>query len=213
MSNKKMYIGAGLHMDPLIHFPETKEFIFVDTQPRSEFDSELRFRDYYYRHNFVDNLKAKCANKGFNLQSEQEIEPNYYNSIMTIGQRLWWFNMVKEMFPHINPTLIIFYNENTNQTLKYYVSTNLKFNGPIEDLFNCDSIIISGHLPNANIADYMTKGMKMYGYNSTVYLSNDEDETTVIDIMNEDDELISEYFSCDKITGDVKKVSSLRNIK
>lgn len=208
-----MYIGAGLHLAPLVHFKDTSEFIFVDTLPRSEFDSKQIFRDYYYRHTFIKQLKEKCMSMGFLLQSDKEIDENYHRQIMTLGQRLYWFNVVKQTFPHINPSLLVFYNKDTNQILKYYVSTNLKFNGLIDDLYHCDGIIISGHLPDSVLGQYMSQGMKLYGYTRTVYLSDERDDSTVVDVINENNFLISEYFSCDVKTGLVTKVSNLLDIK
>ena len=32
--NKILYIGAGHNIEPVKHFSQTKEFIFVDSQPR-----------------------------------------------------------------------------------------------------------------------------------------------------------------------------------
>jgi len=54
-ANKILYIGAGLHMDPLHHFQYTKEFVFIDTLPRSEFDTN-NFYLGFYSNNFIDNL-------------------------------------------------------------------------------------------------------------------------------------------------------------
>ena len=37
--NKILYIGTGCDIQPVTHFLQTKEFIFIDSQPRNEFDS------------------------------------------------------------------------------------------------------------------------------------------------------------------------------
>ena len=46
---KLLYIGAWDHISPVMHFPKTKEFIFIDTQPRSEFDNKTTcvYRDRF----------------------------------------------------------------------------------------------------------------------------------------------------------------------
>lgn len=38
-ANKILYIGAGCHIEPVTHFPQTKIFVFTDSQPRSQDDS------------------------------------------------------------------------------------------------------------------------------------------------------------------------------
>lgn len=51
---KLLYIGSGLDIEPIIHFNDVKEFIFIDTLPRSEFDGFIvdgsLFYDIFYRH-------------------------------------------------------------------------------------------------------------------------------------------------------------------
>ncbi len=40
LNNKVLYIGAGRHVI-IDDFPDTKEFVLIDTLPRSEFDGFL----------------------------------------------------------------------------------------------------------------------------------------------------------------------------
>lgn len=50
--NKILYVGADLHITPVTHFPQTKQFIFIDSQPRSEFEST---HPKFYN-GFTDNI-------------------------------------------------------------------------------------------------------------------------------------------------------------
>ena len=38
--NKILYLGAWHHIQPVRDLPLVKEFIFIDTQPRSEWDNQ-----------------------------------------------------------------------------------------------------------------------------------------------------------------------------
>ena len=68
--NQLLYIGTGHHIKPVIHFPETKRFIFVDAQPRSEHDQPDYFYEGFYRCRFIDRLLVKCHKYGFVFKAE-----------------------------------------------------------------------------------------------------------------------------------------------
>ena len=195
IASKIMYIGAGLDLNPIDDLKKANEFIFVDTLPRSEFDREGKFRDYYYRDDFVDCLKDKCKQKGFILLYEEDLEPQYFTKILSWYQRIVWLNKVKQTFPYICPTRLIFFNNNTNQTLKYYVSTNIDYNMPIDCLFkdlqSCDGWIVSGFHPPKILTFFIYMPLIFYGYSSTVYKVEDEErEETLISWMVD----VSRYF-------------------
>jgi len=107
--NKLLYIGAGLHLDPIKTFSSTKKFIFIDTQPRSEFDSR-RYYTTYYNYNFLKELINNF--KKLNFLKKEEIT----------------FGSSNINLPYINSTLIIFYNQTLDQVVNYYVSTNILYN-------------------------------------------------------------------------------------
>ena len=70
MSNKILYIGPWDHFEVTRHFDKIAEFVFIDTQPRSEFDREI-FDPEMYRTRFYDyimkiltkNTKTRMINK------------------------------------------------------------------------------------------------------------------------------------------------------
>jgi len=177
-SNKIMYFGSGLHLHPLKHFTNTTEFIFVDTQPRSEFDSPNDFYDGFFREQFYDNLVDKAKKYSFQLVNIKELDSNYFTNIMSLRQRIQWIGCIKEIFPFICPTLLIFYNYNTGQKLKYYISTNILYNMCEElenDIKTSDGLIISGYHPDSVLLEYIVSPINLYCYNQTCYkLSSDE---------------------------------------
>ena len=52
---KVLYIGPWHHIQPVQDFPLIKEFIYIDTQPRSEFD-ELSYYQGFYKERFYEDL-------------------------------------------------------------------------------------------------------------------------------------------------------------
>jgi hypothetical protein len=203
MLKKVLYIGAGLHMTPLTQIDDVDEFVFVDTLPRSEFDRWSRgFRECYYRDSFVDDLIGKCRELGFHPVDGEELDRGYFKRIMNWYQRWIWLNKVKQTFPFICPTLITFHNKETNQVLKYYVSTNMRTNMCArlnDDLQSCDGIIISGHHPDIKLLDHVSLPLKtLYGYSSTVFICREEeDEKTIIEWFDKNPNAIQEYYLCD----------------
>ena len=170
--NKLLYIGAGLDLKPLVDFLETTEFVFVDVQPRSEFDKPEFWFEGFYRNNFYPNLVKEASMYGFSLENTEELDSEYFQSIMSFRQRIKWLNRVKETFNHICPNLLTFYNYKTGQKLKYYISTNIltNMNWDLEnDILNTDGLIISGFHPDKKLLNYITNPINLLCYSETCY--------------------------------------------
>lgn len=81
-------------------------------------------------------------------------------------------------FPDINPCLMIFYNNKTLQTIKYYISTNIKVDMCKileKDILESTGIIISGYHPDKIILDYVSIPIKLYCYSNTCYYLDVDD--------------------------------------
>jgi hypothetical protein len=80
--NKILYIGAGCNIEPVKHFLKTKEFIFVDSQPRIKNENlhlETTFNKKEYVSDFVNNLLLTCVFNGFELVSTTVLDKNYHS--------------------------------------------------------------------------------------------------------------------------------------
>lgn len=163
---KILYIGAWHDITPLLDFKNADEFIFIDTQPRSEFDGGYKFERKFYRKNFIESLHKTLTDIHFELINTKTIDEMYYKKIMTDSQ-------IKQGIPeYINPTLLTFENKTTNQILKYYVSTNIKYNISdqlISDIRTSDTLVISGHHPDKLYLNYFDKPKLMIAYSGTYY--------------------------------------------
>lgn len=198
---KIMYIGTGTHIEPVNHFPLTKEFIFVDTLPRSNKDKYKTFNLNLYDSNFVNELIEKCEDNNFRLVEIIEIDCKYKDKIMTVKQKINnLFNPIK----YINPTLLVFVNLLSEQTIKYYISTNFEYNMNsrlLNDIRLSDGLIISNLSPSTKLLDYFDKPKIFIGYsnmNFNINLNDIFDEkkrNSIVYIMyTNKSEIISNYF-------------------
>ena len=171
-SNKILYVGANCHIEPVNHFKDTKDFVFIDSQPRSEFDSfHPKFYKSAYRHEFYSNLIESCQQYGFILETTYELDGNYYKKIMSFKNYVKYF--ITKFPEYINPTLLVFRNNLTEQVIHYYISTNIKFNmKPILqlDIESCDGIIIAGYNPDIELLQYIKRPINFFGYTGTSYI-------------------------------------------
>ena len=164
MSNKILYIGSWDHFEVTRHFDKISEFVFIDTQPRSEFDCEI-FDPEMYRTRFYDYILKKSKKIGFELISTTILDQKYSYKIKADPD-----------IPFICPTLLTFEkaatSTNIKQTIRYYISTNIMYNmcDMLEsDIKTCDSIILSGYLPHKLILNILSSDITIYCYTQTVY--------------------------------------------
>lgn len=214
--NRLLYIGAWNHLSPVITFKDTKEFIFIDTQPRSEWDS-LSYNKEYYRQKFVPDVISKMKKYNFTLMDTIIVDNNYCKKIMNVEQLKHSDKLPK----YINPTLLIFSNNETNQIVKYYISTNIKYNMNqqlSEDIKNSDTLIVSGYFPDAELFKYLTKPIDFYGYSNTYYKTDEYDGNNIahyLDISEKSDKYFKNYYKVyeDEENHNNTKIVKLLNYK
>ncbi len=213
--NQLLYIGTGHHIKPVVHFSETNRFIFIDTQPRSEFDRPDYFYEGFYRSRFINGLKQKCQKYGFTLRDEKVLDEEYYKNVLTIKQFEQYqqhqlvdpemrLNFDNGLPAYINPTVLTFVNPETRQEIKYYVSTNIEHNMNDElkkDIQESDGLIVSGYHPDGKLLESfgdLSKPKNFYGYSRT-WFGNDPDQVdnrnNIINLMHTNRIKASDYFS------------------
>lgn len=214
--NQILYVGAGLHIDCVNHFPNTKEFVFVDTQPRSEFDSTT-FHRTFYRNFFFEELIEEFNYNGFRLLDTREIETTYHTRLLTWTQRLYYMCFVK--LPHINPTLLTLVNDLTGQTIRYYISTNIKYNFADEltkDIMDSDALIVSGYFPHKSLYRYfgVNRPKTFIGYSKTSFqIRAEADEDSIIAVLhNEPHDYFDFYCYVDYNTGNIYTYHSFKEL-
>lgn len=215
---KLLYIGSGIDFEPIVHFSKVKEFIFIDTLPRSEFDGYVfngsLFYDEFYRHKFIDLMITNANKYGFELIEKISLDSEYYLKILTTEQKKLWSDNFLSKFPDINPCLMIFTNSKTYQTIKYYISTNIESNiceSLKKDIIESTGIIISGYHPDKIILEYISKPIKLYCYSQTCYFKDDYDDIDNLNNLiywafNNKDKVtmfFNKIFVCDRTNGNL----------
>lgn len=191
--NKALYIGTGLHVEPVLSFPKIKEFVFIDTLPRSEFGDYLKFNKHFYRKNFYSELNQKLKILDFQLIETFELDKNFEKEYLNLGQRIF-YGLIKKRPNYLNPTLLLYYNYKTKQYIKYYISTNITLNQNkmvCFDLMSADALIISGYFPDLKLLDFFDEPKKLICYNETSYdYPSEEEEDNIHNFFKEE-----KYFS------------------
>jgi len=218
-ANKILYLGAGTHIESVTHFPETKLFIFIDTQPRSKFDTiHPKFFKGFYEEKFINHLMESCNHFGFKLESNNIIDNNYYKNIIS---KKWYFSSWIYKIPlYINPTLLVFYNSETKQKIKYYISTNIKFNICkilYEDIKTCDGFIVRNHFPDIEILKYFELPKVFFGYNNISYFidpnSNDINIITFLhNYLCNTQYYFTEFYLINNDNGIIYKCQDFKNL-
>lgn len=170
-ANKILYIGAGYNIEPVNHFPETREFVFIDTLPRSECETDTNiFNEKFYKPQFINDLLAYCLYYGFLLDAFYILDDKYFKKIIP---KKWYYTSWFYKIPtDINPTKLVFLNHKTKQKIIYYISTNFRLNMNTylqNDISSSDGIIVSNFLPHIDILNYFTEPKIFFGYTDTNY--------------------------------------------
>jgi len=203
MSNKILYLGAGLHTEVIDHFHKTNSFVFIDSRPFNEYGN-----DYYYRGFYHDNFLLKLFEK-LNKQSFKKYdEIKFTNNFSEINR------------DYIESTCFYFYNKygknlRSEKSLKYFISTaiplNLYDNTYLQkEIESCDTVLISGYYPHRDFLNYMKKPFNVIMYGDTYFPKdlleeyNKYDDKTVISHILKYPEIVKIYTHVNPETGECK---------
>jgi len=162
MFKKILYIGAGDDIKPLNIFPYS-HFVYIDSLPRNSYGYPYYYRGFY-KENFKQNIVDNLTDISFNITLSKKFT-NLYNEINIT-------NLDSELVKFIR-------EEGETQALNYYFSTGVpenlygeegKLNQElINDISECDTILIKGHWPNEAIIDYINKPFHFIGSEITYF--------------------------------------------
>jgi hypothetical protein len=215
---KILYIGADNHTEVIDHFNKTNSFVFIDSQPRTEFGYDYYYRPFY-RSNFILPLFEKLKTQNFfNFQINNNID------IITFTKNYEEINK-----PYLESSCFFFYNKygknlRSERNLKYFISTvipnNLYDNTFLQnEIQSCNTILVSGHHPHFRIVDYLATPLHFIGYSDTYFPKNlseflkedPNNDDTFIAWMLENPSKILSYTHVDYETGYMKTFNSYDN--
>ena len=196
MFKKILYVGAGSHVEPLEHFSETKEFIFVDSRPKNEYGYDYYAR-YFYRPLFLTELKFNLLKYNFKIYDEIKLT-NLYTEINKeyLESTKLYFSDKKGLNLRNERNLIYYISTGFPKTY-YEVEKHLK-----EDLKEVDTVLISGHLPHGIFVKDIKKPFYFICYEDTVLPKN-------IECLDEEDK----YSIASYILNNPKDVKSYVHVK
>ena len=193
--NKILYTGAGLHTEIINHFKDVKEFVFIDSQPRTEYGYRYYYKPFY--RDIYDKLINKLENDNFKLYDKIQLTNN--------------FEEINK--PHLESTKLCFKNTN-NIKLNYYISTSMPYDYYDNEILQneikeCDTLIISGHYPHFIFIEDIKKPFDLILYSNTFYIKDldkiedDEDaKNTIIEYILKYPENVKSYTYVNSKTGD-----------
>ena len=117
MHRKALYVGAYLDLEIINKLFFIKDFVFIDSQPYSEFGKETALYDYdyyYWQNNFLSDL-FPCFFRKINGYCR----PNFLSDLKRIAKNLS-ISLTKE-----ECNKLIFYNHYHNQNIIYLINTSI----------------------------------------------------------------------------------------
>jgi len=138
---KAVYVGAGLDILPVLLNEDIKEFIYIDSQPKSEFGMLGFLEKRFFRKNFLEQLNTVMHNNNF----KQKISETNY---------LKYFN--EDTKQNINYYINTPFPDKLNDKI-------------IEHIRDSNVLICIGHDPDKQILEYMKQPFTFIGSTHTCY--------------------------------------------
>jgi hypothetical protein len=159
---KAVYVGAGTDTRPLKTLKNVSEFIYIDCQPYSEFGM-MRTK-----------FKNKYDYNGFE-------RPRFINQVISKFRKAG-FRLLRNILD------IIYFSNNENVIIKYYVNISIPENIDLvsHELEDFQYLIVAGHDPHSKILDFVNNKVIIVGYSGTYY-GNEEcehDDTFLYKLYN-----------------------------
>jgi hypothetical protein len=192
MFKKILYVGAGSHVDPLEHFYDTKEFIFVDSTPKNEYGYDYYTR-YFYRPLFLTELKLNLLKYNFKIYDEIKLTNLYYeiNKEYLESTKLYFSD--KKGLNLRNERNLTYYISTGFPNTYYEIEKHIK-----QDLKDVNTVLVSGHNPNSVFVKDIEKPFYFIGYSTTVFPKDyescfEDDEDSVMSYILKNPKDVKSY--------------------
>jgi len=204
-SKQVLYMGPWFDTEYLKYFNKDTTFILIDTQPRSQWDytlNDLCMINQYSidKDEYIKNLLIRYNEHKFIPIRYYHFMEGYTISTIKENKRTEYLKTKHTNF--IDPTLIVFEHIETKQIIKYYLSTNIKYNMISElqqDIYDCDTLYVKGYYPTKIMLDYISNNMTYFygGNNSCFYIDYDDPdqlETIIYELSITNKKYFNKYY-------------------
>lgn len=175
---KYIYFGANIHINVLdILHRKSDTIIYVDSLPKNPYGYE--YKHTYYTPRFYNDLISEFFKYDYYLHDELNLTPVF---------QMEKFSFCNILTPkYFYPKKLVFKNYKLNKEVYYYISSGIPRHITyelIDDMKDCYNLIICGHHPNNLILNFLKLPLVIYGYNSTVFESEGEEESIIFSFEN-----------------------------
>jgi len=173
MDDTAVYIGAGMDVKPLLLFRHIRTFIYVDSQPLTEFGS-IEPRPGHARPRFPIKFYQLMNKLGF---------------IKT-------YTEANNLHIYVNPKTCTCLKYYMSERFPEYLSEEAT-----QEISKANILICCGHNPHEKILDLMKPGPKVFIGDNTSYYYASKYDPSVIDKLIKEPTLMKEYLRFDIPTG------------
>lgn len=223
MVNRKnlniLYIGAGLDIKNILDYTnkninilndnyvcKERTYICVDSLPRTIHQTTRTINYKEYVSEFTDELIKICEERGFELKEALELDNTFVSNISIL--KYLYYSCVGYKAPrYINPELWIFTNHRTNETIRYYISTNIEINQHellVRDIRNSNILYVNTYLPSSILFElFNRKPRKIVTTHTTCLQINKTNQNSILKVLNHN---INFFYRYILVLGDKNKI-------
>ena len=179
-----VYVGAGLDIVPILVLRHIKQFIYIDSQPFSEFGTHVYTNKY-------ESFDAT-------VNTRQNHEENNLFGRPTFKERFEQLMKQNNFIVQSETKYCWIYKNDYGQVIKYHVSCafpEFLTEEIKKDISECNTLILCGHFPNNRILSLMYEPKYIICNCHTVYTYDaDEKDSSVIKYLLDNQHIPEKYF-------------------
>jgi hypothetical protein len=197
-----LYIGGGLDIKTTVEYVRKninilndnyvcneRIYICVDSLPRTPNQTSSTIDYSQYTVTFTHNLIKICEELGFELKEAIELDNNYAENRVGFAKKLYYKCRGYICPEYINPQLWIFKNYKTNETIRYYISTNIETTKEnellVKDIRESNILYIHKYIPSSVLFElYNKKARKIVATYDTVFQVNKTTKDSILKVLN-----------------------------
>ena len=188
-----VYIGCGTDFQPVLKLQKIRKFIYIDSQPQSEFGWMEYDSKYFYRKLYLKNFKELLPTGFIKINIDRSYPDVYYNN-MTDRTILHYYSLP---FPWTNK-IYNYLSKKDIDLLKFYISTSTH-------------LAYIGHSPDKAILNLIPREFILVTDDNTIYPVDKKEASEI----SEDDEpnICSEFIEKPELQKRIKQIIYLTKDK